>query len=99
MRRLSAGKRDTVEAEIITAFEAAGGAVLTVSSTGAPDLVVFHRGRVFLVEVKARRGTLTPQQVAFHAAWRGPTIHIVRSVEDALTLVLSGTLAGVGQVM
>ncbi len=87
MRRLSAGKRDANEQIIFEAFEAAGCSVLPISKKGAPDAVVFCHGRPgFPVEVKARLGKLTKHQIAFHKAWRGPEIQIVRDVESALKL-------------
>lgn len=80
-------KRDANEQSVFDAFRAAGCSVLSISQEGAPDAVVFCQGRTLLVEIKARKGTLTPQQVKFHAAWRGPEIHIVRDVDAALKLV------------
>jgi len=88
VRRLSAGKRDAGEAEIFQAFEAAGCSIIPISSTGAPDAVVFTRtGHAYLVECKARLGTLTKAQIKFRETWRGPPIHIVRSSVEALALV------------
>ena len=53
-----------------------------------PDrlLVACRSDRHVLMEVKDRKGTLTSAQVDFHETWRG-TIHIVRSVKQALAVV------------
>jgi hypothetical protein len=49
---------------------------------GVPDLLVARQGRNYLLEVKAPSGDLTPDQVKFHADWRGQ-IAIVRTKEEA----------------
>lgn len=52
---------------------------------GMPDLSVWWRGRVLLLEVKAKRGSLLPSQKKTHAelAATGFDVRVVRSVEDA----------------
>jgi hypothetical protein len=78
--------RDANEAAIFDAFKAVGCSVITINHAGAPDAVVFCQGRPLLVEIKQKHGRLTPAQERFHAAWTGPAIHIVRTVDDALKL-------------
>ena len=81
-------KRDANEAVLFRAFKAAGCAVLPISAPGAPDAVIFTpAGKGLLVECKALRGTLSEPQKRFHASWRGPEIHVVRSIDDVLRLI------------
>ena len=88
---------DANQSEIVAALRACGCSVAITSDAGHgfPDLVVGrmgHRGRVsLLIEVKdgskppSARG-LTPDQVEFHAAWRGQ-IATARNVVEALCVV------------
>lgn len=94
MRRIA--KRDANHPEIVAALRAAGCGVVDLAAVGAgvPDLLVcepVHPFRSWLIEVKdsakppsARK--LTPDQVKFHAAWRGD-IAIVTTVAEALAAV------------
>ena len=83
-------KRDANEQPICEALTKAGCAVLKVSSAGAPDLVVLKGARVWLMEVKAKDGRLTPAQVRFRKTWTGPQPLTVRSVEQALHVLHGG---------
>ena len=90
------GKPDANHAKIVKALLGAGCDVLDLKAVGngAPDLLVCmpcYPHRLALIEVKdgekppsARK--LTPDQVEFHARWKGP-IHIVTSVDEALDAV------------
>lgn len=81
-------RRDQNEAVLFRAFRAAGCAVLPISAPGAPDAVIFlPTGKGLLVEVKSARGKLRPEQIRWQATWRGPEIHIVRTIDDVLRLV------------
>ena len=78
---------------IVDAFRAMGASVLDLSrmGRGCPDLLLGWHGRCFLVEVKdgklsASRRKLTPDQVDFHAYWRGQ-LAIVTSVDEAIELL------------
>lgn len=85
MRR--AAKNDTNQPDIIKALRRVG---VSVEFIGKPvDLLVHHRGVTALMEVKNPDGRdqLTKDQVEFIARWPGQ-IHIVRSVEEAVTAVL-----------
>lgn len=94
MRR--AAKKDANHAEIVSALRAAGCGVCDLAAVGGgvPDLVVCaptHPFKTSLIEIKdgskppsARQ--LTPDQVKFHAAWRGD-IAIVTTVAEALAAV------------
>lgn len=89
MRR--AAKVDANHAEIVEALRATGCTVQSLAAVGCgcPDIIV-GRGRVtVLMEVKDGRKPpsareLTPDQVAWHAAWNGAPVSVVLSVEDAL---------------
>ena len=93
MRRAS--RRDENEAGIVTALESAGCSVWRLSMPGVTDLIVGHyRTGTHLLEVlgeeKRKRyrstGGLTPEQVKWHAAWKGP-VHIVETQLQALEAV------------
>lgn len=79
-----ARKRDANEKQIIQALREVGAFVEQLSGTGTPDLLVAHRGRLYLIEVKDtrtestgkgwKRSTsqwpeLTPAQVRWWSAW------------------------------
>lgn len=78
---------DANQAEIVLCLRKAGRRVVVMSHVGAgfPDLVVHWGGHCILMEVKMPGEKLTPDQVAFHAAWTGPPIAVVYGVRDALT--------------
>jgi hypothetical protein len=94
MRR--AAKRDDVEREIITTWEAMGAYVEAVSGPGIVDTLVHHKGRLFRAEVKGAKRGLTPKQVDnFKKAYAaGVPTFIVRTVDEAKDLLEcpSGTL-------
>ncbi len=89
MRR--AAKIDANQQAIVGAIRACGAQVLSLApiGKGCPDLLVLHRGRYQLLEVKdgrlppsARR--LTPLQEEFHRDWLVTT---VTSIEEAITAI------------
>lgn len=60
---------------------------------GFVDIVVGHKGRNYLFEVKdpaqpPSKRKLTPDEVKFHESWRGQ-IDVVECVEDILRIVNS----------
>jgi len=77
-------KRDAVEREVIQVLEKRGYAVFQISGRGIPDLLCSKLGSCWLVEVKRRKGKLTPAQIEFRGKWTGEAIRVLRSVEDAL---------------
>lgn len=85
MRR--AARRDANEAQIVEALEYAGATVARLNEKDIPYLLVGFRGDDYLLEVKDGYNKLSPGQKAFHAHWRGKTIAVVRSVEDALEAI------------
>lgn len=95
MRR--AARTDQNHSEVVSAFRKMGCSVVSLAAigSGCPDLLVAHRkGSGWantLVEVKdgskpPSGRSLTPDQVTFHAAWKGP-IAIVQSIDDVLALL------------
>jgi hypothetical protein len=91
MRR--AARTDANQTAIVDEFRAWGASVLPLHAVGSgcPDLLLGHPRETFLVEVKdgskppsARK--LTPDQVEFHASWRG-RIEIVTGLEDVARIM------------
>ena len=83
------GKTDNNQTEIVAGLRAVGASVTSLADLGhgVPDLLVGHHGETFLMEVKTPEGSLTPDQVEYNQTWRGRTIMVVRSVEDAIKRV------------
>ena len=56
---------------------------------GSPDLLVIVRGRGGFLELKTDKGSLSPEQRAYHAICRerGVWVEVVRSVEEAVAAV------------
>lgn len=91
MRR--AARTDDNHAEIVGALRACGATVQSLAAIGkgCPDLLVGHRGRNLLVEVKdgakvpsARQ--LTADQCKWHAEWRGHAM-VIESAEQAVAML------------
>lgn len=85
MRR--AAKVDANQSAIVDALRRIGAQVEVL---GKPlDLLVDHRGKTSLIEVKNSDGKdqLTVAQVEFIARWTGP-VYVVRSPEEAVRAVL-----------
>lgn len=84
---------DANQAEIVAAIRACGGTVqhLHQVGRGCPDLLVGHRGRNLLVEVKdgskpPSKRRLTADEQAWHDSWNGH-VSIVESIDDAIELL------------
>lgn len=79
---------DKNQQEIAEALRAAGCGVCILSGAGdgIPDLLCANFDRTWLVEVKAKDGNLTADQVRFSSSWPGE-IQLVRTVEDALSTI------------
>ena len=91
MRR--AAKTDANQSAIVDALRTVGCSVLPLHAVGqgCPDILCGFQGRNVLIEIKdgakppsARK--LTPDQVDFHALWRGQ-VTVVTSVREALEAV------------
>lgn len=78
-----AAKVDANQAAIVSAMRAAGASVWII---GLPvDLLVGHRGRTMLMEVKRDgKAKFTPLQQSFMATWGGGAVARVDSVDAAL---------------
>lgn len=81
-------KVDVNQNEIVDALEKVGATVASLARVkyGCPDLCVGFRGQNYLMEVKTKKGTLTPAQVKFFESWQGSAI-VVRSVDEALQAI------------
>lgn len=79
---------DANHGEIVDALRKVGVSVQSLASIGhgCPDIVCAKGSMTWMVEIKGAKGKLTPDQIKFIGAWRG-TVHIVRTVNDALQLV------------
>lgn len=86
MRR--AAKVDSNQTELVNCLRSLGCSVAITSTIGKgfPDLVVGVAGKTLLVEVKAKKGVYTSDQVEFMATWKGNHF-TVRSREDCVALV------------
>ena len=82
----TAAKRDSREAEIISALRAEGYTVFPISDSGIPDLLVIRKGKAawLLLEVKSPTGTLTKAQERFFTATEGCPRFMVTNAPDAL---------------
>ena len=91
MRR--AARVDENQSDIVAALRAIGATVRVISQgDGIPDLLVGFRGQTFLLEVKdgkkppsARK--LTPAEQKFFDEWRGGSLAIVNTVDEAIAAV------------
>ena len=86
MRR--AAKVDQNQATIVEELRQVGASVepLHHIGGGVPDLLVGFRDRTYLLEIKTDRGTLTDDQRAWLAEWRGQAA-IVRTADEALKAI------------
>lgn len=89
MRR--AAKVDDNHGAVVQALRACGARVLSLAALGdgCPDLLVLHRGKLRLIEIKdgakpPSKRKLTPDQIEFHRDW---PVSIVETVDQALALV------------
>lgn len=86
MRR--AAKIDQNQPDIVEALRKVGASVVSLASIGqgCPDLLACKGDKLWLIEVKGPKGTLTPDQQRFILNWSG-VVHIVRTPDEALRLV------------
>lgn len=80
---------DSTHRPVVEAMRAAGASVEAIQGAraGVPDLVVGVAGLTELVEVKRPRAKPSEAQEAWHRAWRGRPVRVVRSTEEALAVV------------
>lgn len=89
MRR--AAKIDANQPDVVQALRQIGCFVQSLAPVGdgCPDLLVGFRGHTLLMEVKdgsrpPSERRLTPDQLEWHARWRGGPLSIVNDVEGAI---------------
>lgn len=94
MRR--AARTDDNQAQIVSALRQLGATVVVTSTMGQgfPDICCGWRGRNVLFEIKdgskpPSRRKLTPDQIEFHAAWKGE-IAVITSATEAVDYLLRG---------
>ena len=86
-----AARTDANHSAIVQALRDAGCTVQSLAAigSGCPDILLGVSGRTALLEVKdgskkPSARALTPEQLRWHAAWRGGTLAVVCDVEGAL---------------
>ena len=72
-------------------MKARGASVLLLDSLGKgkPDRLYGFRGANLLVELKTGKGKRTLEQELFAATWRGQTVYLWRTEEDAAATLRS----------
>ena len=78
--------RDAVEDPLLDVARRMGASILPISETGGGDVILGWRGSNIMVEIKSKRGRLTPAQVEFHEDWRGQ-ISIIRTEAELVELL------------
>lgn len=80
-----AKRTDSNQGEVVTAFRQLGYSVAFTHTIGRgfPDICVGKNGRTHLIEIKTRKGQLTPQEDEFHKSWKG-SIAIIRGIDDVI---------------
>lgn len=84
---------DENQSDIVAALRAIGATVRVISQgDGIPDLLIGFMGKTILLEVKdgkkppsARK--LTPAEQKFFDEWRGGSLAVVNSVDEAIAAV------------
>lgn len=81
-------KADLNQARIVSALREIGASVeiLAAAGHGCPDLLVGYAGANYLLEVKSKKGKLTPDQERWHGFWRGQ-VGVVRTIGEALDVL------------
>ena len=86
-------KIDENQPAIVAALRQAGASVQSLAAVGkgCPDLLIGYAGENYLAEIKnpdkpKRDRDLTPDQVKWHAEWKG-IINVIETKEQALRLI------------
>lgn len=86
-------KVDANHSKLVEALRILGFSVFSIASVGngCPDILVGHRGKNYLFEIKDHRKVksakrLTPREEKFAAAWRGQ-VAVAETLEDVLTAI------------
>jgi hypothetical protein len=84
-------RTDNNQAEIVRILKAVGATVADTSIVGGgfPDLVVGYCKRAYLIEIKNpdAHGKLRASQIIFQDKWKGPDVHVVETIEEALRVI------------
>jgi hypothetical protein len=94
-------KADANQKEIDLAWRSVGASVVALGNVGkgCPDRLVGYRGETYLIEIKNRdreksqsiaqrvNQMKTPDQVKFHATWRGKPIIVAYTSDEALKAI------------
>jgi len=85
---MRAAKTDHNQAAIVNVFRQAGCKVqdLHAVGRGCPDLLLSWKWRWWVVEVKSKRGTLTPDQIVWHRTFTAP-VAIIRTCMEAIDFI------------
>lgn len=90
MRR--AAKIDGNQTQIVDALRKVGASVQSLAAVGrgVPDLLVGHKGKTILMEIKdgrkpAYQRQITEQQAQWHQTWRGGPVIVVNDIGAALS--------------
>lgn len=84
------GRADANQKTIVGTLVAAGATVIDLHKLGqggVPDLLVGYRYRNMLIEVKMPGANPSPVQRAWHSAWRGLPVVVVRNEIEALIVI------------
>jgi hypothetical protein len=86
-------RADNNQEEIVKGLRAIGASVEILSQVGngCPDLLVGFRCQTYLIEVKEKQGKLSESQKVWHTFWNGAKVAVVRSFEEAMRVLESGT--------
>lgn len=87
---MRAARVDANQPDIVKALRSIGARVKPTHQVGDgfPDLVIGYRDRTVLMEVKMPGEGLNPEQAKFFAEWTGGDLHIARSPEEAVQIVV-----------
>lgn len=87
-------RKDKSQTDIVTVLRKLGCTVVSVHIPHGPDLLVGHKGKTYLVEVKSPRdpktykvGKLSEGQETFIKDWNGSPVAVVYTPEEAITAV------------
>lgn len=83
-----ARRTDSNQPEIVAALRDVGATVQDLHEVGkgCPDILVGYRGVNYVMEIKAKTGTLNEAETRWIGDWCGKS-HVVRSVDEALLAI------------
>ena len=80
---------DANHTEIVIQLRQIGATVVDLAKVGkgCPDLLVGWRGKTYLMEIKTKTGHMRATQEQFFRSWTGGYIAVVRSFDDAYSVL------------